>query len=125
MDRVTNDVYATNSDMDIVLERFRGWLAELARRSLSGVRTSAAGAQSSSGLAVISCQKVRSFATRSVGSFLAMIAELMALIETLTTQLGWIQWPVCAAPPGLTLRRLSASGTAASASSVSTQKASM
>lgn len=35
------------------------------------------------------------------------------------------QWLAGAPPPGLTLRRLSASGTAASASSVSTQKASM
>ena len=35
------------------------------------------------------------------------------------------QWPAGAAPPSFTLRRLSASGTAASASSVNTQKASM
>ena len=44
--------------------------------------------QSSSGLAVISCQNVRSLATRSVGSFPAMIAELMAPIETPATQSG-------------------------------------
>ena len=35
------------------------------------------------------------------------------------------QWPLGARPPSLTLRRLSASGTAASANSISTQKASI
>ena len=37
---------------------------------------------------MISCQKARSFATRSAGSFPAMMAELMAPIETPATQSG-------------------------------------
>jgi len=48
----------------------------------------AAATQSSSGFAVISCQKVRNFATRSAGSFPAMMAELMAPMETPATQSG-------------------------------------
>ena len=46
-------------------------------------------------------------------------------VYTRCSSLNRTQWPAGAPPPGLTLRRLSASGTAASASSVSTQKASM
>jgi hypothetical protein len=37
---------------------------------------------------VISCQKVRSFAIRSAGSFPAMMAVLMAPMETPATQSG-------------------------------------
>jgi hypothetical protein len=48
----------------------------------------AAATQSNSGLAVISCQTVRSFATRSAGSFPAYVAELMAPMETPATRSG-------------------------------------
>ena len=45
-------------------------------------------AQSSRGLAVISSQKPRSFETRSVGGFPAIMAELMAPLEMPATQSG-------------------------------------
>jgi Ser/Thr protein kinase RdoA (MazF antagonist) len=43
----------------------------------------------------------------------------------ITSMPPFAQWPTWTGPPSLTLRRLSASGTAASEISISTQKASM
>ena len=64
------------------------WLKRVRAKSAFGVMVWRALDQSSSGLAEISRQNARSLATRSAGSFPAIMAELMAPIETPATQSG-------------------------------------
>jgi hypothetical protein len=64
------------------------WLKSLRAESPLNQKFPSAPAQSSRGFAVISSQKLRSFATRSAGGLPAIMAELTTPMEMPATQSG-------------------------------------